>query len=355
MVCYHPILFFEIEFLNHVNVDTDSESETTYTDDEIEAFLATRQGSQLADGEIDNKPEHGEVKRESTALRSASVSVAPSEPFIPAESYLPPMSVILPGLVNSQPHRILAETSEASIRRCDLFPGDANAFIQLAQVLADQLAIRTADEYPMPGPDASKCSLRIFDDPLFDTIRRLFPGSEQCSLEAYAMIGEAAYGSASVAKAGARPPRKKQENSFYPLFRIPPPNLRVERGDMLLEMSSTGLQFWEELGLSPCSGSKAVIAFCVHPEANMIRRGVDTFLNAMSNAFLSLKLGTHSSGAGDISRYPLGKVPYSLDVDSVESMMTAIDHACEELGMFTEDIEGALLIDTLMQVNLCPR
>ena len=227
-----------------------------------------------------------------------------------------------------------------------LYTGQDAKFIQTAQLLADQLVV-----YSTPGKfDRSHADVEsftpsltpYFDDPLSGILPAMFPQSEACTMEACASIGEALRGTASPPKAIIRPPPRKLEplkaaldptNASPFLFDADAPNMRVRRRDKVMELSAIGLQFWEELGLSPSLGPKDVTGFCIYPSTDMVHRGVESFMDVLSITYQSLKLGIHDWGYESGDEFPNGLVPFTLTHESLETTTAAIDASCERLGI----------------------
>ena len=223
--------------------------------------------------------------------------------------------------------------------------GSGSHFIALAQIVASQLSTQATfgGELdlidPRVGHEGSAKAEYQVEDPLTGAIKMLFPQSWRCNLQNSMCLGDS-YRLASTAKIASRSsshaqdPDKPFENASELMsFSIPTPNVRVRRGENLLDIATTALRFWEELGLSPCSGSKNVNAFCIYPHSEMILRGVNSFLDMMSNSFQALKLGTHVSGHAALDSFSDGIVPFSLQSSQWQDVVRSINTACERLGM----------------------
>ncbi|MCJ1282308.1 mediator of RNA polymerase II transcription subunit 13 [Xylographa opegraphella] len=250
---------------------------------------------------------------------------------------------MLPGS-NSIPHNSSLQTNPSSLTR-QVYRGHDGKFIQVAQILADQLlAYSKADTHDEFFPILGTINVYAgvpFEDPLRNILDEMFPRDEICTLEACAGLSDGPRGAVTLPKVVVRPTPKKQDSvrgpsqiAGYPSITcLASPDLRVLRGDTLMDISSTALQFWEELGLSPCMGPKDVISFCVYPHTEMVRRGTASFMNLVSSVFQSLRLGACSCGSEILDEFPIGLVPVSLNTYDIESAMKEIDIVCEYLGM----------------------
>ena len=272
-----------------------------------------------------------------------SVSIPTSLPLADARVLMPRQLLWDPKIIRTpSPASLLLHYGRQEQLRCS---GSGTHFIALAQIVASQLSTqalfgegldlidpRVGHKGPGGGPYQ-------MEDPLASAIKVVFPQSWRCNLQNSVSLGNS-YRSATTSKIVSRPssntqdPIKPLENTSEPTcFSIPTPNVRVRRGEDLLDIATTALQFWEELGLSPCSGSKNVNAFCVYPHSEMILRGVNSFLDMMSNSFQALKLGSHVSGHTDLDVFLDGLVPYSLQSSNWQDVVRSINTACEQLGM----------------------
>ena len=242
------------------------------------------------------------------------------------------------------PNSPLLESSSADLFQ-KVYQGHDEKYIQVAQILADQLlayskAESEVDFLPELGTKIASVTIP-FEDPLKRIIRRLFSHDEICTLEVCASLFDVPHGTGPLPKAIARPVQRKQDStrgvhdtSTYPFIAsMATPNLRVIRGDTLMDISSTALHFWEELGLSPCMGSKDITAFCIYPQTEMVRRGSSSFVRLVSSTFQSLRLGVYNCGSEKLQEFPEGLVPVSLTSCDIEGAMQQIDTVCESLGM----------------------
>jgi mediator of RNA polymerase II transcription subunit 13 len=235
----------------------------------------------------------------------------------------------------------------------DIYTGETTTFIQVAQILADQLRVYSTLErleilslnlYGDIFPMSEKSYPTQYDDPLRGIISTLFPQSEKCSLETCASTGETYRGIMQSQKAVVRPLQRRIDSargssdnmgSSTPIFPIDIPTIQALRGENLMELTATGLQFWDELGLSPSLGPKDIMAFCIYPNTQMVHRGVISFMEQLSMTYQSLRLGTHDWGNGNIKDFTEGFAPVPISYECMETTASHLDKVCERLGMYS--------------------
>ena len=224
--------------------------------------------------------------------------------------------------------------------------GNDNAFIQTAQVLADQVILESDAPFEPPSMTTREIQLprnsvgSRFNDPLSQIISRIFPHCKNCDLKSYtALYGSKSdtrdYRASTMGQVSNRTNIVQTARSLKPLqsniFKLEAPYTCVRRAGTLIEVSSSALTFWEELGLAPAYGTKDVSAFCIFPAHEYIQDGVRTFLSMMSSAYQSCKLGSHDKG----SLYPEyfeGLVPVAVNGLGVGKALQEISSACERFG-----------------------
>jgi mediator of RNA polymerase II transcription subunit 13 len=116
-------------------------------------------------------------------------------------------------------------------------------------------------------------------------------------------------------------------------FPIISPQLEVRRADSKLSVLPSAASFWENLSLSPSSGSKDVNAVCVYPNADGIAGNSAIFLDQMRSVYESSRLGGHERVA--CTDIPDGLVPFNVDPGHQVSNMhhlTALKEATARLG-----------------------
>ncbi|EGX93154.1 hypothetical protein CCM_04526 [Cordyceps militaris CM01] len=134
------------------------------------------------------------------------------------------------------------------------------------------------------------------------------------------------------------------------LYQIPCPHLEVRRADVKMSLLPTAVTFWENLGLSPSSGSKDIHAVCVCPKWAGMVDNAQTFLGRMKSAYETLKLGTFEN------------LPLSADMDDgvllygVDRISTAPDAAMMGHGSALlesmETLSGAMSTLELVDTNV---
>ncbi|MCJ1392871.1 mediator of RNA polymerase II transcription subunit 13 [Xylographa bjoerkii] len=295
------------------------------------------------------------------------VPQTPSSPVdINTKSETPPALLQMSSGTNSIPHDSSLQSISAELTQ-QVYCGHDGKYIQVAQILADQLlAYSKADSYDEFFPELgapNSCVGVPIEDPLRRILGGLFPCDEICTLEACASLFEVPRGNGPLPKTVARPVQRKQ-GSVRGLHDVPScpfitslviPNIRVTRGDTLMDISSTALEFWEELGLSPCVGSKDVAAFCIYPQTEMVHRGSASFMKLASSTFQSLRLGAYSCGSETLKEFPGGLVPVALTAHDIEGAMQEIDAVCEYLGEKLSQLACARETIIVYMVNpFCP-
>ncbi|MCJ1477765.1 mediator of RNA polymerase II transcription subunit 13 [Lambiella insularis] len=227
----------------------------------------------------------------------------------------------------------------------EIYCGNDETFITIAQILADQLLLYSSiDDQEDLMPDETQPSVRaglFFEDPLKSALADLFSHDEICTLEECASLSENPRTLAQLQKATARPVPRKQDSvlassdatgSSSCTVELRAPHVRVMRGDASMDISSTALQFWEELGLSPFLGPKNITVFCVYPDSEMICRGSASFMRSLGTAYQSFRLGSYTCGNETVIDWPHGLVPVSLNRNSMEDAAMEIDKVCRSLG-----------------------
>ncbi|KAL9117165.1 MAG: hypothetical protein Q9187_006302 [Circinaria calcarea] len=219
-----------------------------------------------------------------------------------------------------------------------LYSGNDQSFIQLAQIVAGQLT-GLPELQCAPLEKSIEGLVKFTEDPLHRILPRLFPRSEQCNLQAYLSIDECPLGLAQVSRPATKPIHRKHdvikgsqdpETSTQDVFLIPPLNILVQRGNILMEISPTALPFWEQLGLEPSAGVKDIRAMCIYPESQMMQRSVGAFLETIGSTYQSMRLGNHTRRS--LTDFADGFVPVRLDGSTIEGTAGSLQKICERLG-----------------------
>ena len=222
---------------------------------------------------------------------------------------------------------------------------DPKEYISVAQIFTDQFVHYESLPDDLGSSETENHSSTIaLNDSVSDLMPLLFPRSMRCTLDNYALVGEEHKTNVSVPRPASRPMIKKyefgkasQDSEPKPapsIFHIPIPSIRVRRGGVPMDISSTALLFWEELGLSPFLGSKDITAFCIYPNTPMLQQGAGLFLNSISQTYLSFRLGSHSSGHSTLENYPSGLVPTTVPKAPNNRYLEELSNLCVKLGMF---------------------
>lgn len=227
--------------------------------------------------------------------------------------------------------------------RSSKYIGNGRNFIQVAQLLVDQLVLQT--EFTTEGSQfsldhSSWWNPTSSDGSTHEAILLLFPETKKCSLKDFVSIEggifenpvhEVIAGRQSQRdqhlSSRARPPLKAQPN----VVKLPAPYTCIHRNHIPTEVLAPALHFWEELGLGPFHGDKDIIAVCICPAISSVQQGVGVFLNMLGSTYQSCKLGSHSP-APDNAGYSNGIVPVAMGDGSLVNMMDKFIQACESIG-----------------------
>jgi hypothetical protein len=196
-------------------------------------------------------------------------------------------------------------------------------FLDVAAVLAGQMAgwIHTSwsgknETVGDDEEDEETCLIRRRcgrDQSLVeDAVKTLFKDGTvvRCSLETYASIADSIQEPAPLPPppplthfgGGGLEPNLSQRrnkgprqtsNKGWDIFHVPPPHVRLQRGDNVLEMLPPALYFWETFSLAPISGGKNVISFCFHPSSDALKEGADFLLDRVSSSYEAGRFGIH--------------------------------------------------------------
>ena len=217
-------------------------------------------------------------------------------------------------------------------------------FIQLAQIFADQFVYygslsHSQDNHGSVEDDETAA----IESALANAIDSLFSKSCRCTLTELADLGTISRHPESIEQSSIQSTSRKSENNkAAQLIEKPsastkllqPPDVLVKRGETLMDISSTALKFWKELGLRPVEGPKNVTAFCLCPDIPMLRRGAKMLLDAVGQTYMSLRLGTHSTGHSLLKAYASGLVTFPAD-ENASKRTEVIDSICEQFGNST--------------------
>lgn len=201
-------------------------------------------------------------------------------------------------------------------------------YIQIAQLLVDQVT-QSSFSYKLDGlsqlaaTEHLKYSMHNFlhgDDVLGETSRLTMedlintPGTDS---------GQSTH---------QKKINSSQRNGIHDLLaKIPPPHIRIRRGNAYVEVLPPAIAFWETFGLEPAKGKKNILSYCIHPHDAV--EGADAFLERMGLVYSSCNLGTHSRGSS-AQTFDDGLVSWNADSGnpSYQLIMKAIRSICEILG-----------------------
>ena len=215
-------------------------------------------------------------------------------------------------------------------------------FIQLAQIVADQFVYYGSLSHSQENPDSEEDEeTTAIEKALANAIDSLFSKSHRCTLTEIASLETSSQHPESTEQLSIQTLRKSEHNKAaqFPVEKpsasvklLQPPDVLVKRGETLIDISSTALKFWKELGLRPVDGPKNVTAFCLCPDIPMLRRGAKMLLEAVGQTYMSLRLGTHFAGHDILKDYASGLVTFSADENASRRVET-MGMICEQFGI----------------------
>ncbi|WPH02459.1 Hypothetical protein R9X50_00532300 [Acrodontium crateriforme] len=214
--------------------------------------------------------------------------------------------------------------------------------VTCTSLLVEQLGLLTID-FSNYWPISALASQRTLEQ----LVQYFLPATLPCTISELALIREPhRQVPPPAARPGQpRPPQRIDSVNLGPDFHlIPPPYVRVQRGQDTFEMLPPSLDFWETLSLGPSSGAKDVRAFCVYPSSDELRGIVDVFLGELGSAYENCKLGSHVHVRNmiediDLDDYEDGLVPVDLsEDDNLETTLRAYSSICADLGAFMSEI-----------------
>lgn len=252
----------------------------------------------------------------------------------------------------------IAEISMAAVRRLKapstkIETLNGNDYIQLAQILADQLASRditppptvaSSNKYKLVSPGYPTSA----EEPFAGILSTLFQNSEQCDLKTYAEIGIQTLEEPAVAKPVVRSDQRRptlsihgplRANLQHGISKMQVPYVRVQRTAKSMEVLPSAYPFWETLSLGPCHGPKDISAYCIYLSSDGVQRSVDTFIDMLGSVYDGCKLGTHKRGM-NLNGLGDGLVPVKTKFEGEdgttqpvpEDFVQAVESVCEDLG-----------------------
>lgn len=342
---------------SRVSTSSSSEPDDTERDESSEASIVRRDSTASDEFRTATKPQSlNPRKRKCEEGWSCSQPATPDfQVSLPSShvhdskaapsTFCPLMDMCLPASAIPTEDQLLIMSSEARPDRLT-FTGNDKSFIQIAQILVDQVI--SQPEFLCEYPPNTMIDLQLrridveagFDDPLPQILRCLFTKVEGCNLKAYTALARVGpenqlHGSSPARHVPNRPSMAQSSRglttSQKSVYKLEAPFTCVRRAGLLVEVCSSALNFWEELGLEPSSEPKDIAAFCLYPAQGYVQDGVDAFLSVMGNTYQSCKLGTHVQGSL-LPEYQKGLVPVDISSHAITDVLEAIKITCEKFG-----------------------
>ena len=290
--------------------------------------------------------------------RKRGQSPGSNDPLTPSNSYtdvrspkqfvqdtidVPNLGLLIPSL--PRPYQKLSDLSEeqdVQLRRPSVLK-DQKTYFRIAQLLADQIVQQHANVSnsfsTLLSPvrrrsQASESQSDLFISALLQTI----PGAKPCDLKQFAeIVKEAPTTVANSSSLNTGKPVSVPSQSTSSLddhnkpFMINTPLVRVRRMQAQIDISTSALPFWEELGLAPASNEKNVMAFCICPKSTFVKERVLSFLESVGSAYQSCKLGIHQLGF-DSTCHDDALVSVPASTDRSKAFVDNVIEACGNLG-----------------------
>ncbi|EKG11491.1 Mediator complex subunit Med13 [Macrophomina phaseolina MS6] len=179
--------------------------------------------------------------------------------------------------------------------------------INITQMLADQVIHSTLDLMPEDDDPSLLCSERQTGgcrklapiQKIQNAVRDLFQQVSECDMLKYASIQDVIPEPAAANKTQHKSVQRRNNNADPQgsmFFTIPTPHVRLRRGEDTWDVLPPALSFWEPLGLSPTNGPKNIMAYCVYPSSDQLKKPVTSFIDSISMAYESCKFGSHVRG-----------------------------------------------------------
>lgn len=200
-----------------------------------------------------------------------------------------------------------------------------------------------------------------------NAVRELFQQVNECDMLKYVSIQDVIPEPAAANKAQPKPVQRRATSSdpqgkhlfclvkvlvvsnnitvnmFFP---ISTPHVRLRRGEDTWDVLPPALSFWEPLGLSPTSGPKNIMAYCVYPSSEQLNEPVTSFLDSISMAYESCKFGSHVRGPEIEHIASNGLVSASVHCGesdnwrpTAQNCLQAVRDTCSSLGRYLSRID----------------
>ena len=179
------------------------------------------------------------------------------------------------------------------------FIGKDKTFVQIAQTLADQIALATTLSGGLPVDQSSKGV--GLDSQLEVELNRFASGLGKslgrCTLKEFAALndrpGKEVQQDINSSKQSKHVhPTKPPHIALPSVFELNCPNARVQRLGTSMDMSASATRLWEELSLEPAHKGKNVVSYCLYPGDLDIHDNVKMFLQMIKDAYQSSNLGS---------------------------------------------------------------
>ncbi|KAL8993691.1 MAG: hypothetical protein Q9169_006155 [Polycauliona sp. 2 TL-2023] len=234
---------------------------------------------------------------------------------------------------------------DEDVPKSHVYIGSGRGFIELAQVVADQVIHQTDslrnvphsmekdDHPPISAPHSA------FGVP-FEILSKTFPGIQQCDLGSFLELDPNATNGASETPIVMREEVEKRRSALLRargidgrrkvIFEMQTPHLGIRRGQDSMDIAPPALYFWEELGLGPSQGSRNVEPFCIYADNAAIRDAATAFLKIMENSYQSCKFGLHPP-AVDSEEAQNRLLPITITSVKLESISSSFGDVWETL------------------------
>ena len=192
-------------------------------------------------------------------------------------------------------HEITYQHGEIAISP---FTGNDQVFIQVAQLVVDQLA------------HSSQLFRDMYTPPLFANASRVIPvdSIEMVMQESLSKsIRNLAFADLIRHSPEQEGDGKVNRKMLQNPIKIDSPFVSVRRNGTRIDISNSAVPFWEELGFSPAHDRKNIQALCVYIDRDYLQDNVTFFLREMESAYQACNLGDHSV-LESYSNNPLGHV-----------------------------------------------
>lgn len=171
------------------------------------------------------------------------------------------------------------------------YTSDGRSFIEVAQVLADQIARGNFDSPSLSEPSDWKAQAGpSYHKLVMSVVSRIFPSAAARKFLDLIDASDEASG--------------KSQN----IYKLDGSPVRVKRMGVMTDILAAANPFWEGLSLCPSSGPKDVYAFCIFPKIDYLVQPAKTFLEMMKGAYQTCNLGRHDHDVSQ-SAYAYGLVP----------------------------------------------